>query len=214
MVRRSALSKYVRVQGDGPPPSALLFRERFGAECQIRWALMLRIEQADDDRMFLAYVQAVIDRILAETVPGIYVTKVDGWFGERWVGFAGKTLGAAGVHFRDELRIPPFVPNRVVCSVYLERQASGVYIEAPPPVALHIDQRSEANLRRRAGDLAPYHGLVWFSGNTASSGRGSILAYVPFADGHEPWFLELVKEEDWRAVRAIGVSPKDLNTGR
>ena len=105
---------------------------------------MLDIEQEDDDRTFLGYVHAVIDRILVEPVTGIYITKVDAWFGERWVGFAGKTLGAAGVHFRDELRIPPFVPNRVVHSAYLQRQASGACIAAPPPVALHLSQRSES----------------------------------------------------------------------
>lgn len=166
--------------------------------------------QTEDDAGFLRIVEAVLERIAALRAPGIYLTRIDGWFGERWVGFSGKVAGAAGVHFREDFHIPPFVPNRVVSSTFLRLTADG-YEAAPPPVELHISQRSESNLRRKVAALVPSDALVWFSSGSARDGRGSVLAYVPTAEGHEAWFLELVRDEAWRVVKSIGLASSDLD---
>jgi hypothetical protein len=166
-----------------------------------------------DDVGFLGYVEAVVDRVAALRVPGIYVTRIDGWFGERWVGFSGKTLGMAGVHHREDFNIPPFVPSRVVSSTFLKSSLGG-YTPATAPVQLHISQRSESNLRRKLVALAPSDALVWFSSESRRDGRGSVLAYVPTGETHEPWFLELVREDDWRIVKSLGVSREELSVAR
>src|SRR6266566_10163110 len=41
------------------------------------------------------------------------VVRIDNWFGHCWLNFSGKTLGALGVHKRDPVTFPPFVPSRV-----------------------------------------------------------------------------------------------------
>jgi hypothetical protein len=166
--------------------------------------------QSGDDAEFLAYVEAVIGRIAALKAPGIHVTRIDGWFGERWVGFSGKTLGLGGVHFRENFDIPPFVPNRVVSSVF-RKSVSGSYKPAVAALKLHLTQRSESNFRRKLSALAPGDGLVWFSSCSRPNGRGSVLAYVPSGLEHEAWFLELVRESEWRVVKSIGISPAELS---
>ena len=166
--------------------------------------------QQGDDTGFTGYVEAVVNRIAALKVPGIHITRIDGWFGERWVGFSGKTGGMAGVHSREDFDIPPFVPNRVVSSTFL-RSVSNDYEEADPPLTLHIDQRSESNFRRKIAALVPIDALVWFSSGSDRAGRGSVLAYVPAGQGHEPWFLELVRDDKWRVVKSIGISPAEFS---
>jgi hypothetical protein len=170
--------------------------------------------RADDDPGFVDYVRSLIDRIVALSVPGIYVTRVDRWFGDRWIGFSGKVLGAAGVHHGEDFRVPPFVPNRIVSSRFFRRTHSRNYVEDSPPVTLHRDQRSEENLRRKLADLAPEEVLIWFTGSSGETGRGSVLAYVPTDAGHEAWFVGLAKNISWRVVKIVGIAPEELRPSR
>lgn len=169
--------------------------------------------QPGDDAEFLAFVEAVVDRVARMRVPGIYLTRIDGWFGERWIGFSGKTLGLAGVNFRHDFDIPPFVPNRVVSSTFLRSTPDG-YEPATLPLTLHIRQRSESNFRRKVRALVPSDALMWFSSRSHSDGRGSILAYVPSGEGHEAWFVELARDREWRVVKSIGISSVEISVAR
>jgi hypothetical protein len=162
-----------------------------------------------DDAGFIALVEAVLARIGVMKPPAIYLTRIDGWFGDRWLGFSGKTLGAAGVHLREDFDIPPFAPSRVVATNYLKR-VGGLYKFAAAPVQLHIRQRSESNFRRKLSALVPADALVWFSGGSNRDGRGAIMAYVPAGEGHEPWFVEVVRDPQWRLVRCVGVTAAEL----
>lgn len=166
-----------------------------------------------DDAVFIEYVEAVVRQIASIKPAGIYITRIDGWFGERWLGFSGKTLGAAGVHRHEDFDVPPFVPNRVVATRFLQ-SAGDSYESAVPPQQLHITQCSEANLRRKIAALVPADALVWFSSESQREGRGSILAYVPSSGKHEAWFLELVRNGEWRVVRSVGISPKEVAFAR
>lgn len=165
--------------------------------------------QPQDDTTFIEYVEAVVGQIASLRPPGIYITRIDGWFGERWLGFSGKILGVAGVHYREDFDIPPFVPNRVVATRFLKSTPS-IYEPAAPPQQLHITQRSEANLRRKIAALVPADALVWFSSESRREGRGSILAYVPNGGKHEAWFVELARNGEWRIIKSVGISPREL----
>ena len=162
-----------------------------------------------DDAEFIALVETVLTRATVMHPPGIHITRIDGWFGEKWIGFSGKAMGAFGVHKLNELDIPPFVPNRVIASAYL-KLVEARYERSASPVQLHIHQRSEANFRRKVRELAPSDALIWFSGDSEGSGRGSILAYVPTAEGHSPWFVSVVRHPAWRIVKSVGLSPSEL----
>ena len=66
-------------------------------------ALDLDLDEHDDPG-YLDVVRPIMAGVLRVVAPpDAYVVKVDSWFGERWLGTDRKTL-----------RLPPFVPARVV----------------------------------------------------------------------------------------------------
>lgn len=76
---------------------------------------MLPIPQRPSDAPdFIARVEAVVARALQARPAHLILIRVDNWFGERWIGFGGKVLGLAGISFKDNLVLPPFVPSRIV----------------------------------------------------------------------------------------------------
>jgi len=70
----------------------------------------------NDAPQFISAVEQVANGILRRHLPKtFFLIKIDNWFGSKWLGFSGKTMGAIGVwnkpYERDPkgLRIPPFV---------------------------------------------------------------------------------------------------------
>ena len=77
-----------------------------------------------DDPAFISLVGTFVNAYAnSASATRIYLIHIDNWFGERWLGFAGKFRGIAGIRQRrgklgvDErtrsLAIPPFRPSRV-----------------------------------------------------------------------------------------------------
>lgn len=141
---------------------------------------------ATDDPEFVGAVHAVIAGVALEAKPEeLYIVKLDNWFGPRWLRFSYKALGALGVSLFD-LRVPPFVPARVVSQTHFTRSVDGgEYLAAASPVALHVQQTSTANAPRRLSALCPRAALFWWSGGTLASGRGALMAYEPAPSGHQ-----------------------------
>jgi hypothetical protein len=107
---------------------------------------------AGDDIQYVHIVRPIMVGALRVLEPRRgFVVKVDQWFGPRWMYFSHKTLGALGIGYYD-LRVPPFVPNRVVSETYYERQ-SAVLRQAKPPLTLHIKQSSSKNATRKLSEL-------------------------------------------------------------
>lgn len=153
----------------------------------------------------------MIARAIAAHPEQLYVVRIDNWFGDRWAGFAGKILGAAGVHHHDNPTLPPFVPSRVVrqdCFRFSPDEQRWVRDESAE--ALHIEQPSEANFRRRVDEMLPTSALVWFSDNSATSRRGSVMAYVPSEAGHDAWYADLAANGMWSPKRLIGLTRAEL----
>ena len=116
-------------------------------------------------------------------------------------------MGAFGVAFPEELVIPPFVPNRVAAQRSHQR-VGATFVEVPGGPALHIDQSSEANARRKLRDSHPHAALFWWTGNTRESGRGALMAYLLTPDGHAGWYAELRRDVNWgfASLRGVGVA--------
>lgn len=165
----------------------------------------------DDDPAFAEVVQRVIVGVaLATAPPELVVVKIDNWFGNKWLGFSHKVHGALGL-WRDELRIPPFVPARVVARTFFSRRPDGPgYVRMVPRFAIHVRQTSAANDVRRVKDLAPESALFWWSGKSARNGRGSLMAYVPTQDGHTGWHAELQSDGPWRVVGTTRTTPAEI----
>jgi hypothetical protein len=137
------------------------------------------ISLSDDSPVFAAEARSRISAAVADPgVASVFIVRIRGWFGPRWLAFSGKALGALGVS-RSDITVPPFVPARITSLVYLTRGENGSFQEAPVPFVLHPRQPSGRNLSRHLRTLAPSTAFFWVSTGTNSSGRGAFMAYVP-----------------------------------
>ena len=60
----------------------------------------------NDDIGFVHQVRPIVAGVLRVVEPvEVYLVKVDNWFGENWLGFSNKLVGAVGVQYRQTLRV-------------------------------------------------------------------------------------------------------------
>jgi hypothetical protein len=138
-----------------------------------------------DSTEFMEKVQALVIGVARDYLPArLYVIRIDNWFGPKWMHFAGKfTAGktkvigvaAIGVHKRI-LHVPPFVPHRVIAKRVFQGPEYGKSVTRPP---LHIECTSEFALTRRIADVDKEAAFVWFSSESETQKRGSIMVYLP-----------------------------------
>jgi hypothetical protein len=161
---------------------------------------------------FLERVRRAIGGAVALHRPAeLRIVRIDDWFDSKWLRFSGKTLGAVGV-YAASLTVPPFHPHRVVEEARYVADPIAGYRAAAVATPLHLEQRSERNLVRRAADVAPGAVLAWYSARSAVSRRGSLMLYAPDADGiYSAWYAAFVDATpDWRLTRVKGISRSEL----
>lgn len=162
--------------------------------------------EADDDPEFLAWVEGVIVGVETRFEPDeCYVVKINNWFGQRWLRFSGRSLGAISL-WKTKLTLPPFVPSRVVSQRRFWSEGP-----RPPQRSLHVWQRSGENLQRYADIVIHEASVFWYSGGTKENNRASFMAYVLTPEGHRPWYVGLRKRESWHVVEAFGISRSELD---
>jgi hypothetical protein len=185
------------------------------AQAGVYSAEMKIVPQLDDDPEFVRRVELTVNGILRSHSPAsLAVIKIDNWFGARWLGFSGKFGGIAGFTLRPSfrtrkrLRIPPFVPERVV----FQRRFCGPEfeeIDSGKPVHLHVP--SSVALRRMAAVEEPDVALAWFSGKSKKNDRGALMMYIPAGDSYWAWYAELQRAEPWRITKAWEIKHEDLS---
>jgi hypothetical protein len=118
----------------------------------------------DDSLEFIALVEQLCLGVVFRFNPKQFVViKIDNWFGSKWLGFSGKVLGAMGSwnkpqdHPATEIRIPPFVPNRVVSERWFSAPS---YDEVPSDKSIHKQMPSSEALGRKAVIQAPETALA------------------------------------------------------
>jgi len=161
---------------------------------------------------FTSKVSQLITAVVSATSPGeFYVIKIDNWFGPKWSEFSHKALGAVGFA-RRPLVIPPFVPNRIISEDVFTLGGSGEYQQSKPKKPLHVEQVSSANAGRKLSILLPNSALFWWSGQSATNGHGSLMAYLPTPEGHRPWYIGFTGGETWRPGVMRGISRSELRS--
>ena len=175
---------------------------------------MLRLEarKRTDDPSYVGKVQRIVNGAVAMCAPdSVSLVRLDGWFGPRWFGFSHKIMGAFGVSYLDTLVVPPFVPKRVTQErTYRKTDSSFVIEHGERPI--HISQTSDENRHRNIHKLYPRRAFFWWSGGSAESGRGVVMAYLPAPDSHIGWYAGLVKEgEVWRWVDRRRITLQQLD---
>jgi hypothetical protein len=169
----------------------------------------------DDAPGFIRHVEHAVNGVFRRHSPetGVLV-KINNWFGSNWLGFSGKALGALGVWNKphnqpaDNIRIPPFVPTRVVSQ---RRFAAPTYEEVVSGKPIHIRVPSNLALLRKAATAEPRTALLWYSGNSRTAGRGAIMAYVPIGNSYWPWYAALETGDPWRVTETRDTKREDLS---
>ncbi len=179
----------------------------------------LHVEQVPGDaEPFVFIVERVANAICeAYDAPRLRLVRLDNWFGPRWLRFACNIRGHALKHVavgmwsaESSVRVPPFVPNRVVSDQLWERRGERWAVRAADGQPLHVQQPGVANDARLVRVVAPGEVLLWFSGATQANGRGSLMAYIPADRGYLTWYVELAGDRNWAVATPRGTTKADF----
>jgi hypothetical protein len=174
--------------------------------------------QADDAPEFIQAVEeAVNGAVRLHSPETLVLIKIDNWFGFKWLGFSGKMY--IGKHaslpvwnlrrttLSDHIRVPPFVPERVVLQ---RRFAAPDYAETDAGEPVHRTMRSRFALGREVLIEAPKTAFAWYSGKSAVHGRGALMMHIPVEKSHWAWYVGLHEGEPWRVGKTLLIDPEWL----
>ncbi len=171
---------------------------------------MLELDaNSNDDPVFLEVASRLIAGAAFENGFRVLIAvHIDHWFGDRWLGFCGKLLGAAGVRNRrltDELTPPPFHPHRVRSARAYKITDSQRFEFWEDIRSLHDFRSSEANLRQtlRRGQL-----YGWYSGDTATSDKAAVMVYLVAREWNAAWYTGFDKTAGWHLSQTVGIAPR------
>lgn len=141
----------------------------------------------------------------------VKVIHIDNWFGRRWLGFAGKFKGIAGIRNRSldtRLPAPPFRPSRVLSAYDFERNEDGGYSRSSGEFStIHAEKNGGIiwNLYRS--------GLYcWYSGNTLGNTTGALMVYDVAGSGNNAWYIMFDQLSDgWNLSQCVNVSPDECS---
>ncbi|HWB31948.1 MAG TPA: hypothetical protein VG714_02125 [Acidobacteriaceae bacterium] len=172
------------------------------------------ISQQDGDASgFIEIVKSLALGLIREQKPArVYLVRIDGWFGPKWLNFSGKFSVASGVGFgvhKTRLRVPPFVPARVKSEQIF---AAPEFAGAPLAEALHIDCSSKIALSRRIEDIDKNAIFVWFSSVSELQQRVAVMAYLPIIGNETGFYAGFAKSDGtWRPSMLRHISRGELD---
>ena len=144
-----------------------------------------------DDNDFVKIVEQILDVGINLGCPEkVFLIKVDNWFDFKWRGFSHKILGAVGIR-QKPLRIPPFIPNRIVEQKYFQRVGEIYHTKNANP--LHIRQSSNLNVARIINQKSAIY--IWFSGETVKNSQASLMVYLFKEDFQNSWYVSFLKKK-------------------
>lgn len=130
-----------------------------------------------DNSDYVQNVSTVIsDRVSKWKPSDLFITKIDNWFDDKWVKFSGTIMHEISV-WREEVTVPPFHPNRVDSSEFYKLE-KGDYLKQENKKPLHIRQTSTQNIKREITDFSKDGLFIWYSGNTKTNDKGSVMGYL------------------------------------
>ena len=177
---------------------------------------------ANDDSHFLPMVDDLIRGVVSVHSPQRFmVFRIDNWFGQKWLRFAGKAMGAFGVWSNTRTTIPSFVQNRITSQSYFKRTNTDQYTYSGTGsnihnhgASSHNHGASSHNLGNHAKANAPDTALFWFSGRTLVNARGSIMGYTPCPDRYWGWYLGFERLGLWKVAKQVDFRDCDLSLAR
>jgi hypothetical protein len=165
-----------------------------------------------DNPDYIRNVERIFNNRISKWTPkDLYVTRIDNWFDEKWVKFSGTIMHEISIHKLVDITVPPFHPNRVEKSDFY-RKANGAYGKQKVGKRLHIIQESTNNLKRKISDFSDNGLFLWYSGNTMTNKKGSLMGYFVMEEDCFTFYLTLTMDKNWNAEKAIGLRKKEIQT--
>lgn len=138
---------------------------------------------------------------------GVWIVRVDGFFGRAWLGFRGKILGQAGVHNRSlktDLAIPPFHTDRVLSVRFFSRDTAGEWIRSCPPFPRCLSRMSSAhNVRNNIYINGVY---AWYSARSEEVSKGAVMVYAIKDGPNAAWYTMWEDKPPWKLVQNVGIA--------
>jgi hypothetical protein len=142
---------------------------------------------AHDDPAFLEHIEPIILGAAAG-VDELYLLHLDNWFDHKWCGYWSR-------RDEDELRLPPFNPNRILSQRRLTRSGP-TWTDAAPGNPLHIKQPGRPWLTPPLSRIVTSALFAWYSGNTLPNKTGSLMIYQ--TGGQETaWYASFQRRGQW-----------------
>lgn len=160
----------------------------------------------NDDKNFIGLVEQICNVVLNLNQPeDVFIIKVDRWFDFKWRQFSHQVFGDFGI-WRERLRIPPFIPDRIVEEIHLEKTNQGYKRKDLPQ--LHIYQHSDENNHRKINNRSAI--FAWFSGDTVNNSQASLMVYVFKDDFQSSWYISFIKKADWQIYKTDNISKSEV----
>jgi hypothetical protein len=160
---------------------------------------MILLVNDNDDTQFLTLVQNIIINVVRKhSIPFIRIEKIDNWFDHKWLGFKGGDSPATWKQSRGSVAKrngPSFSKSRTTSMEYYS----------------HINGNLEL--------INSYENFRWwecktsfyFSGNTISNMRGSLMSYIPAEEDLSWfWYVSFIADPNWRILKLKGISLSEI----
>ena len=167
---------------------------------------MILPQNDNDDEQFISLVDSFVRAYRAEnSAQHVALIHIDNWFGERWLGFAGKFRGMASIRQRHgklgidgerSLAIPPFRPTRVQAYAGFTFNVDDT---TTPYQLWPIHREKNGGWTQRLWGSGLY---AWYSGNSAINTNGCLMVYELNREGQNAWYLQFQKDSNrkWDVV--------------
>jgi hypothetical protein len=164
--------------------------------------------EQNDAPEFIEQIRACVEGVARLQRPSkLILVKINTWFGPKWLPFSAPTRDPEAGIQASHLSMPLFVPNRVIS----QRSFMGPdYIEEKTARSIHAAVRTSNARQRLVSDLPLGVAIVWYSGNSKHTGRGSLLVYQPMGNCYHPWYANWVGNGAWRLGLAKGTAVQDV----
>ena len=173
---------------------------------------LLKEKHNDNPNFILNCKKIIQNRINLWNPNEIFITRIDNWFDGKWMNFAGTELHAISLwNFQDILTIPPFHPNRVESSEFYQKMAEQ-YVKKENPKTLHIYQESKDNLKRYVSEFSNDGLFIWYSGNSKTNERGTLMCYFIRESETLPFFITLSGKKEWNVSHTKGILRKEVQS--
>lgn len=184
---------------------------------RLRPTQKIKIEEGDAVD-FIHFVNAVMESMYFENqVDDVVFVKVKNWFDHKWLNYSGKSIRpkqyVGGLDtgreetldnaWLEETTIPPFNPKRVIYSKFFRSARSR---NEKVTRAIHVHQRSTENRRRFVQDYTENGLIVWFSSDTITNQRGSLMVYLSKNGTVTGWYAGFVNSGGWDVSKVKGIN--------